>query len=286
MSKTIKIGLVGCGDIARRVHLGILRRLPGAELAAIAEPDSCRRDEARSRAPAALTFEDYRELLAAPGIDAVVICVPNDLHVEVAVAAIRAGKHVYLEKPLATELEDGRRILDAWRAAGVVGMIGFNYRFNPLHQSARRQLRRNPIGPLVAARSIFSIAAQPLPPWKQSRQSGGGVLLDLASHHIDLVHFYFDRAVREVFATQQSQRHTNDAAMLEMRLDNGLLVQSFFSLGSVDEDRFEIYGQAGTLKVDRYRSWNAEIDAGPQRASRLRLTATWLTALAANPYPL
>jgi predicted dehydrogenase len=109
-----------------------------------------------------------------------------------------------------------------------------------------------------------------MPAWKQTRSKGGGVLLDLASHHIDLVRFLFRQEVRTVYAVIESRCSEHDTATLLLRLADGLRVQSLFSLGGVDEDRFEIYGQAGKLTVDRCRSLDVEfVDAG-RATSRLR----------------
>ena len=117
-------------------------------------------------------------------------------------------------------------------------MIGFSYRFNPLHQEVRRHLQAEKLGKLVAVRSVFTTPPRRVPEWKQKRESGGGALLDLASHHVDLLRFWFNEEVHEVYANIRSQRVEADTATLELRLTNGLLVQSFFSTSSVDDDRF------------------------------------------------
>ena len=129
----------------------------------MAEPDSERREKARSRVPKAVVFDDYHELLTVPGIDAVVISLPNALHAEAAVAALEQGKHVYLEKPLATNLEAGRRVLEVWQSSRLVGMIGFNYRFHALYQRARQYIQSGELSPLVGVRSIFSTPPRPVP---------------------------------------------------------------------------------------------------------------------------
>lgn len=257
----LKVGLIGCGSIAQLVHLNLLTRLPDVALVALAEPDPQRRQTASQRAPTAVAYSSYEELLAMPEVEAVVICLPNALHAQAAIAALAQGKHVYLEKPLAITLSEGYTLLTASQRAGVVGMIGFNLRFHPLFQEARQLIQSARLGALVGARSIRSTRVQSLPPWKLSRQSGGGVLLDLASHHIDLVHFLFGQTVRGVFAELRSQRYEGDTAMLQMRLADGLPVQACFSLNSVEEDRFEIYGQAGKLAIDRYLSLRVESTA-------------------------
>jgi myo-inositol 2-dehydrogenase / D-chiro-inositol 1-dehydrogenase len=236
-----QLGLIGCGQIADLVHLDILRRLSGVELVALVEVDPARRERARRRVPAAAAFESYEELLAVAELDAVVICLPNALHAEATVAALRHRKHVYLEKPLATSLDDARRVLEAWERADVVGMMGFNYRFNPLYCEMKRRLDAGRLGSLVAARSTFSTVARGDLAWRGSRRRGGGVLLDLAPHHVDLMRFLFGREVHEVSATLHSHRSEDDTAMVQLRFAGGLLAQSFFCLSAVEEDRLEVY---------------------------------------------
>ncbi len=282
----LKIGLIGCGSIAQLVHLHILTRLPDVTVVALAEPDPQRRAQASQRAPQAVAFADYRELLERVEIEAVVICLPNALHAEAAVAVLQRGKHIYLEKPLATSLAEGRRVLAAWRRAGVIGMLGFNLRFHALFQEAKRYVQSGRLGELIGARSTRSTVGQSLPLWKLKRLSGGGVLLDLASHHIDLVHFLFEPPVCEMYAELRSQHSENDSAMLQLRLADGVPVQAFFAMNAVEEDRFEIYGQAGKLMVDRYHSLEATITEPTQDLSRLSLIQNSLRSLARTPLQL
>ena len=269
----LRVGLIGCGRIAQLVHLNTLTHLREVELAAIAEIDPQRLAAARQRARRAAAFTDYRELLARSDLDAVVISLPNTCHAPAAIAAFEQGKHVYLEKPLATNFEDADAILTAWRSADKVGMIGFNYRFNPLFQSLRQHIQAGKVGKLVAVRSVFSTAQRTVPKWQQERVSGGGVLFDLALHHIDLIHFFFGQPVREVGANLSSQNIENDSAVIQMRLADGLLVQSFFSMSAVQEHLFEIYGQAGKLTADLYRS--LEVGISEPRLEFARVKQLW-----------
>jgi len=282
----LRVGLIGCGRIAQWVHLPILTRLPGVELTALAEPDPERRSAAAARAPGAVAVADYRELLASPRVAAVVICLPSGLHGHAAIAALEAGKHVYLEKPVATDLAEGARVVAARRRAGTVGMIGFNYRFNRLYAELRRRIHSGDVGEPVGARSVFATVVRPLPAWKHTRQGGGGALLDLASHHIDLVRFLFEEEVESVFATLRSQRVEDDSATLGLRLTGGLLVQSFFSLCAIDEDRFEVYGHRGKLAVDKYASTTVEFVAANRRGARVQRLAHGLRSVAHGPYLL
>jgi predicted dehydrogenase len=280
---SLTVGLIGCGRIAQAVHINTLVRFPDVRLIAVAEPDARRRAEAQQRASRAAAYADYADLLAAPGLDAVVVCLPNALHAEAAVAALRNGKHVYLEKPLATDLDEARRLLDVWRQAGRVGMMGFNYRFHAFYQTARQVVRSGSLGTVIGVQSVFASSRTQAPVWQQGRRTGGGVLLDLASHHIDLIHYMFDRPVREVCAQIGSRRWEGDTASVQCRLADDTLVQSWYAMHTVDEDRFTIYGDKGKLSFDRYRSWNVDI-AGALPSAWWREGWRQALAYARSPY--
>lgn len=266
-TRQVRVGLIGCGRIAQLAHLKIVGALPDAILAAIAETDEGRREAARRLAPGTRIVSDYRDLLALEGIDAVVVSLPPGMHAESAVAAHRTGRHVYLEKPLATDRTGGEAALEAWRASGMVGMIGFNYRFNRLFGEAKRMLEACVLGRPVAVRSVFSSAIRPGPEWMRRRDSGGGVLLDLGSHHVDLVRFLFGE-IAEVACSVHGEEREGHTATLELFLRDGPPVQSFFSLRATDEDRFEIYCESGSLKIDRRHGLVAEVSSGIDAARR------------------
>jgi predicted dehydrogenase len=256
------------------------------ELVAVAEVDPERLEKARHLVPKAVVCDHYEKILKMKEVEAVIIRLPNDLHAEAAIASLQQGKHVYLEKPLATSLKQARRVLEVWQNTPLVGMIGFNYRFNRLYRATREYLQAGSVGKLVGGRSIFSTTGRNLPDWLQTRSTGGGALLNLASHHTDLIRFFFGQEVREVFASLRSLHSEDDSAMLQLKLSNGLMVQSFFSISSIEEDRFEVYGQSGKLFVDRYLSLCVEIYDPTLDSVRLRRLWHGLKTLIHVPYLL
>ncbi|HJU85875.1 MAG TPA: Gfo/Idh/MocA family oxidoreductase, partial [Gemmatimonadota bacterium] len=277
-SAEVRIGVLGCGQLALLAHLRTVRGLPGARLVAFAEPDDERRRAARLQAPEARALADYRDLLALDGVDAVIISLPPALHAEAAAAAHASGRHVYLEKPLATDAEGGRKALEAWRTSGREGMIGFNYRFNRLFREAKRLLDTRNLGPPVAVRTVFASAIRPQPGWMGDRRMGGGVLLDLASHHVDLIRWLFGE-ISEVGCSMPQGGVAGDTAALELVLRDGLPVQSFFSHRAVDEDRFEIYCEGGSMKLDRRHGLVVELSSGVDSAHRRdQLRNVWRAA--------
>jgi predicted dehydrogenase len=275
----LRIGVIGCGQVARAIHLPALARIPDARLVALAEPVEASRVAAARLAPGAAVFTDYRELLDAGGLDAAVICVPPHLHAPCAIAAFEAGLHVYLEKPLAPSAAEGARVVDAWRRSGRIGMMGFNFRFHPQVERIRRQIRNGDIGSPLGVRSVFTILPHELPEWKRSRSTGGGVLLDLASHHMDLVHHLLGDPVVRAYASVRSIDAEGDHAALQLDLASGTSVQTFVSLGTVDEHRIELLGTAGKLVMDRTELTRPEHVAATLRGARVKRVRRALEAL-------
>lgn len=247
----LRIGLIGCGRIAQAVHVPVLQSLQGARLIAIAEADAGNRSIASRLAPGCTLFGNFEQLIDTAAIDAVVICLPPHLHASSAVAAFEAGLHVYVEKPLAPSMAEAAAMIGAWRTAGTVGMMGFNFRFHPQAQAVRAQLQRSTIGKVLAVRGSFTILPHDMPEWKQRRSSGGGVLLDLASHHIDLVRHLLNEPVVQAFASTRSLAGEGDNATLQLTMRSGASVQLLVSLGSVNENRMEFFGSEGKLVMDR-----------------------------------
>jgi len=278
----LRIGLIGCGRIVERVHLPTLVRLDGVVVAALAETDVTRLQDARRGVPDARWFTDYGELLEHGGLEAVVICVPPFLHAKAAIAAFERGLHVYLEKPIATTVDDATRIVAAWRLAGTQGQIGFNFRFHPLVVQLREALRNGVLGEIVGVRTVFCGATRAQPEWKRQRSTGGGAPMELASHHVDLARFLFDQEVVEVGAALRSIESENDTASIDLRLADGPLVTIFTSLSAIEEDRIEVYGSRGALVFDRYRSSRLRFVPAHRdfrRLARLRASAATLAAL-------
>ncbi len=254
----LRIGILGCGRIVRLAHLHALAALPDVQVAGVADPDPEAAAFVARLAPGVPVVGDYRELLDAQALDAVVIAMPPLLHRAAAVAAFERGLHVYLEKPIAPSLADGEAIVSAWRTAGTIGMIGFNLRRNRLYADLGRALANGAAGHPIAVRSAYTALWPDVAPWRVSPEAGGGALLELASHHVDLVRILLRDEIESVQADTWSTRGEDEAAMLQMRLSGGVRAQTLVCYGTVEEDRFELYGASGKLVVDRYNSLAVE----------------------------
>ena len=268
----LKVGLLGCGRIARFFHLDILARRSPLRLVAVADADGRAREAAAARAPDAELYTDYRALIEQADVDSVVICLPPALHAPAGIAAFEAGKHVYMEKPIARTTVEAAPLVEAWERSGRVGMMGFNYRFDPAVREARRAIRDGVLGEIVAVRTTFTSESRPLPDWKESRAEGGGVLLDLASHHVDLIRFLLEEEPVRGFARLRSDRVEDDHATIELLLPSGTAVQSFFSLSSVHDHRVEVHGRDALLNIDRFRRPPSSIRRKPRTSRAARST--------------
>lgn len=236
------------------MHLRIAQRLKDAALVAAADPDPGARERAKklTRKP---VYEQTEELLARSDVDAVIVTGPTHLHAGLVDAACAAGKHVYLEKPIASSIGDGARVADAATRAGVNLTLGFNRRFHPLYEQARQLIRDGRLGRIHAVQTTFCELAQAdtMPEWKRHRATGGGVLLDLASHHIDLLRWFLDDEVATVEASIESEQTEHDSARIQLKLHGGAQVQSWFSCRTAVSDWLEFAGEKGTMRVDRHR---------------------------------
>jgi predicted dehydrogenase len=247
---------------------------------AIADSLAEARERARRIVPDAAAVSDAGDLLDRDDVDAVVVTAPSALHAPMALATLETERHVYLEKPIATTVEDGRQVVAAAHA-GTVAVMGFNWRFQPLIARARELLRAGVIGDV---RSISTVFCEPsdLPAWKRRRAEGGGVLLDLGSHHFDLVRWLLGAQVEHVDAMLRSGATEHDSAWVRLALDDGRVASSFLSFRAGAVDTIELVGDLGVLRVDRYaRSLSL-------RGARARVTtpalASWRTRARIRPY--
>jgi predicted dehydrogenase len=250
--------VLGTGRIARMFHLRALRAA-GADVRLLADPDPDALAAAEAQAPAAATTRDWADAVGRDDLDAVVVTLPSRLHAPAAVAAFAHGKHVYVEKPLALDAAEAGAVVTAWRDAGTIGAVGLNFRFQPLVLDARRRVAAGQLGRIVAVRGTVCSPPRPLPGWKRSRATGGGALLDLAVHHLDLLPFVLDDPVATVAAHLHSVRTTDDTALVTAVTAGGVGLQLVASASSRQTDRVEILGDRATLTFDRFSGGRVEV---------------------------
>lgn len=252
-SRCLRIGMVGGGRATRTLHLPALQAVPGVEVAALADPDQEALHHVSKHFKVQQCVADYRVLLEDPTIEAIAICVPAEFHVEIALAALAAGKHVFIEKPLALTLEECDRLIE--RAAGVPLkiMLGFNTRWHRLARQAKTLFHQGNFGPLEAVRSVLTSCHRDLPEWRKRRVSGGGVLLEMAMHHFDLWRFILSQEIEEISAHSRSGIWEDESATITARLSCGALASATFAECTSQNNSIEVYGRTGSMSVSFYR---------------------------------
>ncbi|HET7558328.1 MAG TPA: Gfo/Idh/MocA family oxidoreductase [Limnochordia bacterium] len=189
MTQPVRLAVVGAGGISQ-MHLNAARASGGAvQIVAL-----CDVNEALARQRAAefdipQVYGDFHAALARPDIDGVVAAVPNFLHDQVAVAALEAGKHVFVEKPLSNTQEGAKRILAAARKAQKVVQVGMIHRFSPGPQALKRAIVAGELGRVYFAQARY-LRRKGIPGWGSwfttHKLSGGGPLIDIGVHALDL----------------------------------------------------------------------------------------------------
>lgn len=273
--KNLSVGVVGYGFMGK-THTYAYKSLPmlfepapaAIRLAACA----VRSPESQQLALEQGGFEsvtgDWRELVERDDIDIINCCTPNETHRDIVIAAIGAGKHVYVDKPLAGSLSDARDILEAERKAadGRTRQMAMNKRFIPAVMRARQILEEGRLGRIYTFcfRFLHSSNADPSRPlhWKSDRDAGGGVLVDLGSHAIDLARWLLGdfRRVLAHPVTAFPERPDGRGGMVRVNGDDasfviaemasgavGTLEASKLAVGANDELSFDIRGEKGAI---------------------------------------
>jgi len=250
--KKLRIGLIGCGFMGRTHSNGynrIANFFPDLEYQPVLQAVCSRREEKVKAFAAQWGFAsyetDWRKLIARDDIDAVDICTPNHLHAEIAIAAAEAGKMVLTEKPLARNLEESRKMVDAVEKAGVANTVWYNYRRLPAVTLAKKIVASGKLGKIFHYRANFlqdwTINAD-LPQggdaaWRMDVDvAGSGVTGDLLAHCIDTA-MWINGGITEVSAMTETfvkERVHNDTGKLQpVGIDDACIFHCRFSNGSL-----------------------------------------------------
>lgn len=250
---TVRWGLIGASTIARQFMIDAIRAQGDGEVSAVmsSSPQRAASYAKENGIPAAVSSLD--ELLAGD-IDAVYISTTNELHLEQALAAARAKKHVLCEKPLALSSDDARKMVSACKAAGVVLGTNHHLRNAGAHRAMREAIASGRIGKPIAARVFHSVyLPEHLQGWRLTKpQAGGGVALDITVHDADTLRFVLGDDPVEISAFTQSAGMAasglEDGAMCIWRFKSGVVAQSHEGFTTKFAGTgFEVHGTEGSL---------------------------------------
>lgn len=254
-----RIGLVGYGYTGRLHHIAYER--VGAEVAAVVDPNP------RVDVPPALQRLSSVEQLLGSDVDAIGICVPNALHCDLAIAALRAGKHVLVEKPLAINLTEANRMIEEAERAGRVLFSGMTHRFYPEMIAARAAVANGEIGDVVAITDCIyeHFGFLDSPRWYLDRaMAGGGTVLSSGVHLVDRVLWFAGDRVDAVWGSASNpffNTSVEDCAQMSLRFASGKTAQIALGLLRTPAPltcRLTVIGTEGMITVDTWKSWRID----------------------------
>jgi len=191
--ETLRVGIVGTGSIGM-IHLDTYAKIPGYKVTAVCDVRETALADARAKSGAA-GFADYHDLVAQKDVDVVAVCTPNYLHAPVTIAALNAGKHVFVEKPMAYDVKAAKEMIAARDKSGKLVQIGVCQRFRGDAQVLKSHIENGELGRIYFAKCGY-LRRSGIPgmgSWFTTRsQSGGGPILDLGVHALDLTMYLMD----------------------------------------------------------------------------------------------
>ena len=252
----LKIGIIGAGRIGKVHSESITYHVKDAVVAAIADPFMSEETKAWAEnlgIPA--ISKDYHDILNDPAIDAVLICSSTDTHADISIEAIKAGKHVFCEKPISQDLAKIKEVMETLKGSNVKYQVGFNRRFDHNFEAVRAAVADGKIGDV----HIVKITSRDpdAPPLEYVRVSGG-MFLDMTIHDFDMVRYLSGSDVEEIYANGTclvnpaiANEGDIDTAIITMKLTNGALavIDNSRKADYGYDQRAEVFGSKGQVAV-------------------------------------
>jgi len=224
----IGVAVIGCGAVTELYHLPALSRVPKTKIQALCDINVERANELKEkfRLFNVTVCQDYFDALNDKNIDVVLIATPPSTHMKICIEAIKAGKHVYCEKPIATKIEDAKAIANVVKSSNVKFMMGFNFRFQPHFQKIKRLVEKGFVGKIIALDVYFlgDVRTWPTHSKFQFVKNEGGALFDTGAHCVDLALWLAGKA-RRVYANMVKNKildiPVDDTAVVSLEHNNG-----------------------------------------------------------------
>lgn len=264
---SIKVGIIGCGKIAQVRHIPEYTANPDTEVYGFYDLNLARAEELAKKY-GGKAYASYEELLADPEIEAVSVCVANHAHAEISIAALKAGKHVLCEKPMAITLEECEAMVAAVKESGKYLMIGQNQRLAKAHMKARELIRQGAIGKVLTFRTIFGHGGPEtwsVDPGKNTwffdkTKAAMGAMADLGIHKTDMIQYVLDTKIvktQAVLTTLDKRDATgqligvDDNAICIYQMENGVIgtMTASWTYYAAEDNTTVIYGTKGELRL-------------------------------------
>lgn len=287
--RKIRCGLIGAGAMGSVHAEHVASRIPEAELIAIADADRGAAEACAARCGVSAVHDDYRALLADPGIDAIVICSPVDTHADIIEEAAHHGKHIFCEKPLDRDPDRMERALAAVARAGVKLQVGFNRRFDAGIREVRDTVASGKIGQPYTLRIVSRDPVLPAPP---RPQDPSWLLLESTIHGFDMARYLLGSEIVSVYALAAPMVYPHsgaDTALVTLRFTDG-------AMGTIEngqtrygyDQRVEVFGSEGAVFAENEQPHRVLVAdrqgahaAGPLTFFRERYATSYLAELSA-----
>ncbi|QQC64071.1 Gfo/Idh/MocA family oxidoreductase [Paraburkholderia ginsengisoli] len=261
-TQRLRVGVVGLGRLGKRHAENLAYRVPGAALVAACSPLEDEREWARDALPEPRLYSDYADLLADADVEAVWLVTPSSLHAQQIVDALRAGKHVFCEKPLSLDLAECERVLtEAARYPHLQTTIGFMRRFDPSYKDAFDRIAAGQIGRPFLVRSQTTDRNDTDGFFVRFAGTSGGIFLDCTVHDIDIARWLLGKPrAKRVFAAGAVALHEGlrefgdvDNGVAICEFEDGKLAMFYASRTQAhgNDTHSEVIGTAGTLAIGR-----------------------------------
>jgi predicted dehydrogenase len=269
----ISWGIIGCGDVTEVKSGPAFNKVPGSELVAVMRRDSEKAADYAKRHKVPFWFSDAAELINHPKVNAVYIATPPKFHEEYVLAAIKAGKPVYVEKPMSVNVASCIRMQEAADRSGVKLCIAHYRRALPKFMQVKKLLDEKVIGEVRTVNiSLLSsdISTKVSQSWRVDPDlAGAGLFYDLAPHQLDLVFYFLGNAVASFgYSTNQARLYAAEDIVTGMiKLENNVLVTGtwcFTVAKGLEKDKFEILGSKGKLSFSIF-GHEIEIERGHEK---------------------
>ena len=251
----LNIGIIGAGRIGKVHGESITYHVKNARVAAMADPYWTDDSRKWAREMGIPTYDDYHDILKDPAIDAVMICSSTQTHAPISIEAIRAGKHVFCEKPISRELSEIKSVMKELEHSHLKYQVGFNRRFDHNFHAVREIVESGKIGDV----HIVKITSRdPDSPPIEYVKVSGGIFLDMTIHDFDMVRYLTGSDVEEIYANSAvlvdpgiGEAGDVDTAIITMKLANGALAVIDNSRKAVYgyDQRAEVFGSKGQAAV-------------------------------------
>jgi predicted dehydrogenase len=260
--KPIHWGIIGCGDVTEVKSGPGFQKAAGSALVAVMRRDAAKAADYAKRHGVPKWYDDASKLIADPDVDAVYVATPPSMHETYALLACRAGKPCYVEKPMARNAAEARRMTDAFAAANVPLFVAYYRRAMPRFIQARQIIQSGQLGKLKTASYACRDAqmaqrAEPVPWRLQAEQSGGGLFFDLGSHALDLMDFFLGPLtfVRGIAKNTGKQYEVEDQVELSFTAPGPIAGKAEFDfLSERKEDLFDFQGEKASLHFSCFGS--------------------------------